>query len=317
MPEILPLREQAELRDRWLLNRLNSIVPSLMEREQIDMWVVIASEYNEDPVIRTMLPATWMAARRTTILVFATNKESGSIDRHAVARYDIGQFFKSAWNPDEEPDQFKRLADIVAEYDPNRIGINTSEYFSHANGLTHIEHEMLEKALDPKYRPRLVSAERLAVGWLETRTAEEIAVYQIVNRIAHHIIEEGLSERVIVPGHTTTKDLEWWYRERIQSLGLTAWFHPSVDVQRSSREDQVGQSFASRPGEDVIMPGDGDYPLYPYTAYAIELNVTESIPEWDGKDVRIMLEEDAWFDGNQVRYIDGRRTELILVPRVK
>lgn len=61
MPEILPLREQAELRDRWLLNRLNSIVPSLMEREQIDMWVVIASEYNEDPVIRTMLPATWMA----------------------------------------------------------------------------------------------------------------------------------------------------------------------------------------------------------------------------------------------------------------
>lgn len=138
-----------------------------------------------------------------------------------------------------------------------------------------------------------------------------------MNRIAHHIIEEGLSERVIVPGHTTTKDLEWWYRNRIQSLGLSAWFHPSVDVQYATREDQVGQSFASRPGEDVIMPGDGDYLLYPNTAYAIELNVTESIPEWGSMDVRIMLEENAWFDGNRVRYIDGRRTELILVPRVK
>jgi Xaa-Pro aminopeptidase len=423
LPEILPLRAQAELRDRWLLDRLDNLVPSLMEREEIDMWLIIASEYNEDPVIRTMLPATWMAARRTTILVFATNKETGAVERLAVARYDIGQFFKSAWNPDEEPDQFKRLADIIQTYDPQRIGINTSEHYSHANGLTHTEYLELTNSLVGVYRSRLVSAERLAVGWLETRTPNEIAAYQIVNRIAHHIVEEGLSEKVIVPGHTTTKDLEWWYRERIQELGLSAWFHPSVDVQRASREDQVGQSFASRPGEDVIMPGDlvhmdlgitylglntdtqrnayilkpgeteppiglqeafkrgnrlqdiltgnfvtgrtgnqilrmsldqakaeglrpsiythpigyhghaagptigmwdkqggvpgsGDYPLYPNTAYAIELNVTESIPEWGGMDVRIMLEEDAWFDGVSVRYIDGRRTNLILIPRL-
>lgn len=424
LPEILPLREQAELRDRWLYDRLNQMVPSLMQRENIDMWLIIASEYNEDPVIRTMLPATWMAARRTTILVFATNKETGDIERLAVARYDIGRFFRSAWNPDEEPDQFKRLASIVASYDPKRIGINTSTDYSHANGLTHTEYLQLTNALVGVYQSRLVSAERLAVGWLETRTPDEIAAYQIINRIAHGIIEDGLSEKVILPGQTTTKDLEWWYRERIQSYGLTAWFHPSVDVQRATREDQIGQSFASRPGEDVIMPGDlvhmdlgitylglntdtqrnayilrpgeteppkglqdafkrgnrlqdiltsnfvigrtgnqvlkmsldqakaegirpsiythpigyhghaagstigmwdkqggvpgdGDYPIFPDTAYAIELNVTESIPEWGNMDVRIMLEENAWFDGVRVRYIDGRRTELILVPRVK
>jgi len=421
-PEVLPLREQAELRDGWLFNRLEMIVPSLMQRENIDMWLIIASEYNEDPVIRTMLPATWMAARRTTILVFATNQDSARIERLAVARYDIGRFFKSAWNPDLEPDQFKRLAAIVGSYNPKRIGINISDDYSHANGLTHKEYLSLVDALGAEYSDKLVSAERLAVGWLETRTQEEIAAYQIVNRIAHSIIEEGLSEKVIVPGHTTTKDLEWWYRQRIQSYGLTAWFHPSVDVQRATREDQVGQSFASRPGEDVIMPGDlvhmdlgitylglntdtqrnayilkpgeteppkglqdafkrgnrlqdiltgnfvtgrtgnqilkmsldqakaeglrpsiythpigyhghaagptigmwdkqggvpgsGDYPLFPGTAYAIELNVTESVPEWGNMDVRIMLEENAWFDGVQVRYIDGRRTELILVPR--
>ncbi len=424
LPEVLPLRNQAELRDRWLYDRLNQIVPSLMQRDNIDMWLIIASEYNEDPVIRTMLPATWMAARRTTILVFATNMENGQVERLAVARYDIGRFFKSAWNPDNEPDQFKRLAAIIESYDPKRIGINTSTHFSHANGLSHTEYLALTNALVGVYHSRLVSAERLAVGWLETRTQDEMAAFQLVNRIAHHIIEEGLSEKVIVPGHTTTKDLEWWYRERIQSLGLTAWFHPSVDVQRATREDQVGQSFASRPGEDVIMPGDlvhmdlgitylglntdtqrnayilkpgeteppkglqdafkrgnrlqdiltnnfvtgrtgnqilrlsldqakaeglrpsiythpigyhghaagptigmwdkqggvpgsGDYPLFPNTAYAIELNVTESIPEWGNMDVRIMLEENAWFDGVQVRYIDGRRTDLIVVPRLK
>lgn len=422
VPEILTLREQSELRDTWLLDRLNWLAPSLMQRENIDMWLIIASEYNEDPVIRTMLPATWMAARRTTILVFATNSKSGEVERLAVARYDIGRFFKSAWNPDEEPNQFKRLADIIDSYNPERIGINTSDNYSHANGLTHNEYLELTKALGHDMSKRLVSAERLAVGWLETRTQQELAVYQIINRIAHTIIEEGLSEKVIVPGHTTTKDLAWWYRERIQELGLSAWFHPSVDVQRATREDKIGQSFAARPDVDVILPGDlvhmdfgitylglntdtqrnayilkpdeteppqglleafnrgnrlqdiltsnfmtgrtgnqilkmsldqakaeglrpsiythpigyhghaagptigmwdmqggvpgsGDYPLYPNTVYAIELNVTESIPEWGGMDIRIMLEENAWFDGVQVRYIDGRKTELILVPR--
>jgi len=423
LPEILPLSEQSALRDRWLDQRLNTIVPDLMKQEKIDMWLVIASEYNEDPVIMTMLPATWMAARRTTILVFATNKKTQQIDRWAVARYDIGRFFKSAWNPDHEPDQFKRLAEIISEYDPEKIGINTSYDFSHANGLTHIEHTLLVQALPKKYHTRLVSAERLAVNWLQIRTPDEIAAYQIINRIAHHIIEEGLSEKVIIPGHTKTSDLQWWYRQRIQELGLQAWFHPSVDVQRADKVDDRGQNFASQADVDVIqpgdlihmdlgitylglntdtqrnayvlkpgetqapqglidafskgnrlqdiltshfvlgrtgneilsmsltqakseglrpsiythpigfhghaagptigmwdkqggVPGDGDYPLIPFTAFAIELNVTVGIPEWGNKDIRIMLEENAWFDGQKVQYIDGRRTSLILLPRV-
>jgi Xaa-Pro aminopeptidase len=423
LPEILPLSEQAELRDRWLENRLNTLIPDMMDEEQMDMWLIIASEYNEDPVIMTMLPATWMAARRTTILVFAKNKTTNQIDRWAVARYDIGRFFKSAWDPDQEPDQFKRLAQIVAEYDPNKIGINTSLDFSHANGLTYTEHTLLVEALPKKYQTRLVSAERLAVNWLQTRTPEEIAAYQIISRIAHHIIEEGLSEKVILPGHTTTSDLQWWYRERIQELGLQAWFHPSVDVQRADKVDERAQNFARQADVDVIqpgdlvhmdfgitylglntdtqrnayilkpgetsppaglieafkkgnrlqdiltsnfqtgrtgnqilamslsqakseglrpsiythplgfhghaagptigmwdkqggVPGDGDYILRPNTGYAIELNITSSIPEWGNKDVRIMLEESAWFDGQNVRYMDGRRTSLILIPRV-
>lgn len=423
LPEILSLAEQADLKDKWLDQRLNTLIPDMMNEEQMDMWLIIASEYNEDPVIMTMLPATWMAARRTTILVFARNKTTNQVDRWAVARYDIGRFFKSAWNPDKEPDQFKRLAEIISDYDPARIGINTSFDFSHANGLTYTEHQLLVQALPKKYQSRLVSAERLAVNWLQTRTPEEIAAYQIVNRIAHQIIEEGLSEKVIVPGHTKTSDLQWWYRQRIQELGLQAWFHPSVDVQRADRMDERGQNFASQAGVDVIqpgdlvhmdlgitylglntdtqrnayvlrpgetsppaglveafkkgnrlqdiltsnfvtgrtgneilamslaqakaeglrpsiythplgfhghaagptigmwdkqggVPGDGDYTLKPYTGYAIELNVTVSVPEWGNKDVRIMLEESAWFDGQRVHYMDGRRTSLILVPRV-
>ena len=62
------------------------------------------------------------------------------------------------------------------------------------------------------------------------------------------------------------------------------------------------------------VPNTGDYPLHVNTAYSIELNTSVNIPEWK-KDIRIQLEEDAYFDQGGVRYIDGRQTELILIPR--
>jgi Xaa-Pro aminopeptidase len=63
------------------------------------------------------------------------------------------------------------------------------------------------------------------------------------------------------------------------------------------------------------VPGKGDYPLYANTAYSIELNAAVSIPEWDSQEILVKLEEDAFFDGTSVQYIDGRQTTLHLIPR--
>ena len=57
-----------------------------------------------------------------------------------------------------------------------------------------------------------VSAERLAVGWLERRTPEEMEVYGRIMAIAHAIIAEAFSAEVITPGATTTEDVVWWMR---------------------------------------------------------------------------------------------------------
>jgi hypothetical protein len=62
------------------------------------------------------------------------------------------------------------------------------------------------------------------------------------------------------------------------------------------------------------VPGSGDYPVYPNTAYSIELNAATEIPEWK-KSIRIMLEEDGYFDGSGFRYISGRQKEIYLIPR--
>jgi hypothetical protein len=61
------------------------------------------------------------------------------------------------------------------------------------------------------------------------------------------------------------------------------------------------------------VPGTGDYLLHPNTVYAIELNTTVTIPEWN-KEIRIMLEEAGFWGEGNFRYVNERQTELLLVP---
>ena len=59
-------------------DRIENLLPTLMKETGIDMWIIITREYNEDPIIKTFLPPTWLNARRRTILVrvFASDYKS-------------------------------------------------------------------------------------------------------------------------------------------------------------------------------------------------------------------------------------------------
>ena len=253
-PEVLPMEERAEVINDALEARLDTVVAAAMRAEDVDLWIVSGREYNEDPVLETMLPATWQSARRRTILVFHDRGPGAGVERLAVSRYDVGPLFETAWDKDEQPNQWARLAEIVTERAPARIAVNRSETFALADGMTDTEYAHLRDALPARYEDRLVSGEGVAVRWLETRTAAERAVYPQVVRLARSVIATGLSEEVIQPGVTTTADVEWWYRTRIRDLDLTAWFHPSVSVQRPGAPDD--DDFSSEQEGRVIRPGD-------------------------------------------------------------
>lgn len=419
MPKILDLKTQGQVTDKWLKERIETVLPKLMRREKIDMWVLLSREYNEDPVLKTMLPSSWLSARRTTMLVIYDNGQT--LETLACARYDVGEVFKKAWDPELQPNQWARLAEIIKEKNPQKIGINKSAHFGHADGISSYHYDLLMQSIPKDFQTRVVSAEGLAVGWLETRTDSELAVYQQIVRIAHQIIREGFSDQIIQPGVTTTDDVVWFYRERIRGLGLDAWFHPTVDIQRADPEsfDHL-RTFSKRPDLQIIEPGDlihvdfgitylglntdtqqngyvlkpgetkapdylvnahkkalrlmdiltgefkegvtgnqalkatrekaiaegikpsiythpigyhghgagaaigmwdaqegvpftGDYPLRYNTAFSIELNAGIYLEEWK-KEIRMMMEEDAVFTKEGVRYIDGRQLELFLIP---
>lgn len=417
MQSRLDLRVSADRRDETTRRRLDVIVPRLMDAAGVDCWVLVSREYADDPVAMTMLPATWMSSRRRTFLVFFRLGEP--VERLAVSRYEIEGLFPAVWDLEREPDQWRALASLIRERDPERIAINTSSDFAHGDGLTLSEHKALVEALGQDLAARIVSTDDLSVGWLETRLPEERSTFAEACNISHDVLRRALSTEAVVPGRTTTFDLEWWLRAAVQALGTEVWFHPTASVQR--REGDLRGSFSTRPEPVTIVPGDllhidfgivwhgictdqqqhgyvvvggaessvpeglaaamvnanrlqdilmgnfevgrtgnevlqssldlatyeailgriythpiglhghgagptiglwdqqggvpgaGDRVLAADTAWSIELMAESRVAEWDDHPVRIMLEEDAWFDGETCEFLDGRQNEIWLI----
>ena len=255
--QILTLQERAKVEDDILKDRFDNLLPKLMDRSGIDMWILISREYNEDPVLKTMLPSTWLNARRRTILVFYRDQQKKKLEKLAVARYDVGENIKSSWNKELQPDQWQALFEIIKDRDPKKIGLNMSEYFGIADGLVKTDFDWFTKGLSDHYKKRIVSAEKLAIAWIETRTEKEMAYFESLTKLTHSIIAEAFSNKVIVPGKTSTDDVVWFFRQKLNDLGLKTWFHPTVDIQRTN--EQLGShitSFSKRPGKNIIQKGD-------------------------------------------------------------
>ncbi|WP_395345601.1 M24 family metallopeptidase [Ningiella sp. W23] len=420
LSQIVEMRKRSALIDEMLNDKLQNTLPNLMRNTGIDMWILISREYNEDPVLKTMLPSTWLSARRRTILVLFDPGHGKPIERYAVARYQVDTMFQKAWDKEKQPDQWQRLAQLIEQKSPKRIGINKSEHFALADGITATEYEAFFNAIDEATQSKVVSSEKLAIAWLETRTKFEMEYYPHIVAMGHDIIKQAYTSGFIIPGSTSTEDLMWWLRDKSKQHGLENWFHPSVSIQRADAKkfDHV-QAFSESKKDNIIQRGDlvhmdfgitylrlntdqqqhayvlkegesdapeylkqalananrlqdiftslfalgktgnqvlaqarkqaisegikpsiythplgyhghaagttlgmwdaqagvpiqGDYPLHANTAYSIELNAATFVPQW-GKEVRIMLEENAFFDGENVSYMNGRQTAFHLI----
>jgi Xaa-Pro aminopeptidase len=243
---VLTHREQAPLVKAWIQKRFDTVLPTLMEREGIDMWIVVSREYNDDPVFRSMSPLTTYSSRRRTILVFYNPGGGKPAERYTIGRFDYDQIYTLVRTANDE--QWQGLRKLVEEKQPKVIGVNESEHWNHADGLTANEKKLLLQALGPTYASRVKSAEMLAVGWLEYKTPEELEAYRHVMKVAHMVIREAFSTKVITPGKTTNEDVVWWMRQRVVEMGLGKWFQPSITVWRQGGTPQSGPI--------VIEPGD-------------------------------------------------------------
>ena len=413
LPPILKARDRATTENAILAERLETIIPMIMREQGIDLWLLVAREYFEEPVVASMLDAENMHARRRTILIFFDPGAGKPIERLTVSRYGLGGLFAPAWDPKKQPDQWQAVSDIIAKRNPNKIAVNTSDLYQFADGMTLSQYQKFTAALPKPLQGRIVSGEALAIRWLETRSPAEMAIYPALMRTAHGLIGEAFSRAVITPGVTTAEQVQWWYRDRLLELGLEPWFHPSVGIQRKGVKGMLEGDEIIQPGDllwtdfgitylrlntdmqhlaYVLKPGETEAPaglkqglansnrlqdiltrqfavgrsgnevlararaealaagldpsIYSHpiglhghgagpsigfwdnqnadprgagviaanTAWSIELTTFAAVPEWDGQRVDFRAEENAFFDGKEVRYLDGRQTELTLIP---
>src|SRR5258706_3706550 len=90
------LQEQAALQQRWLEARLTTVLPALMRRYGIDLWVIPMREYNEDPAFSSLVSPTTFAARRRTIYVFFDRGPDRGIERLALGGTSHGGLYQGA-----------------------------------------------------------------------------------------------------------------------------------------------------------------------------------------------------------------------------
>ena len=267
------LREQATRQQRWLDERMTTVLPALMRKHKVDMWVVPMREYNEDPVFSSIVSPTTFAARRRTIYLFfdpcgpgGSPSCSKPVEKLAMGGTSQGGVFqairstKAAAGPaggqvqaqaelwgDE---QWQVLKTEIEKRNPKTIAVDISTVFAFNDGLSAGELEGMRAALGQRWTARFRHADDLALDLIATRLPDEVDAYHKMQEVVWGIIDTAFSNVVITPGVTRTEDVVWWMRQKVNDLGLGTWFHPSVEVQRRGATDaQLGEN-------PIIQKGD-------------------------------------------------------------
>ena len=407
------VKQQYALQDEILKDRLHNLMPRLMKECGVEMWVVISKEYNEDPLFKTLVPPLVKNAGRTTCLVFCLDAD-GRYEALNVSRPNprFDGFYTQAMH--RRDDVYQALNHLIAKKKPSRVHVDISNECAMADGLSKNVYDRLVTATNGGVQ--FVSAEAIAIRWIETRTPRELELYPAIYRMMMDIVDDVFSADFITPGATTTTDVEWEIAQRVNGLGLSCWFSPDVDLQRRGGDDfrmfdetiregdivhcDVGlvclglhtdtqrnvyvgrrgereipegiraayrtgcrfqdivrESFcAGRTGNEIFetalararaegiqamsychpvgtfghsagpcvgmydnqgfVPGHGEYAMHDDTCYALELNVTQAVPEWGGQSVCMMMEETIAFTGGRTYFMDDKR-EILRFIEVK
>jgi hypothetical protein len=199
----------------WVWKREN-VLPAVMREQGVDLWIIRNDEAelyynNEGPVFTSLLPANHEG------MTYASKYASPGSQRipSFLIFHDSGEEIAFV-----EAKDYDEISTIVKNLNPNLIAIGS------------FNNKQMTSALGDKYAVRTIDSWTLGVRWLETMSPRQVSIYRYVQGIANDIIAEGFSNAVVIPGVTTTDDLNWWFRHKYLALDLEIENHPSVIVKR-------------------------------------------------------------------------------------
>ena len=268
--KVLPLRQRVHVQEQWLCERLQTILPAVMKRTGFDMWIVMTDEQNEDPVTKTLLPASMTNARGKMVLVFILLPD-GTVQAESVSLPSgIEHIYRNSWYGITSTDwkgkkiippsvkQLEFVRQLVDQHNPGTIAINLDGEYPYCDGLTASNHAALTAALGG-YANRLKPSRELAIAWMETRCPGEIAAYDGIVQLAHAIIDEIFSPACVTSGVTTVDDLAAAFSQRITDLGLRESFESSCAVFRRGDPGMHNEGHVIQPGDILHCDVGIDY----------------------------------------------------------
>jgi len=252
LPQLLSVREQLELRERWLKTRLDTMLLPMMRRHNVQMWIVTNEEFHPETVVPYIAPPIPYEGRRDFFIF--TDRGGDKLERIALVRYPdehLRPFFEVV-NPPGRDIQ-ATLKKIVEDRKPKTIALNIGGVRGATNGLTYEAYKFLAETLGKSLEEKFVTAAPLIVEYMDTRLPDELEHYRKAVELTDIITRRAFSNEVITPGKTTVGDVRYWWLQQMNNKGLDTWFHPDMRIQRKNQETGKTQQFLSVADESVVI----------------------------------------------------------------
>lgn len=222
--------EQDKVKDLVLKERLE-LAKEMMCECGVEAWLVISREYNEDPLFHALTPSHYPTARRITILLLTCKDGNYGCYSLSMPDGDLEKYYTRDWDRNTET-QMEALTRVLYAIDPKNIAIDISDNFAYTDGLSAGLYRMLMKELPEDLTSRFISADEVGIRLLETRTPLEMELFPEVMDVAMEIIDSTFSEKMIIPGKTSCRDLMDYMEQEVKDRGMEYWFEPTIDLQR-------------------------------------------------------------------------------------
>jgi hypothetical protein len=248
-------RDRAAQQDAMLELRLDMLLPQAMEAAVVDCWLVVSDGHGGDPAVDALTLSTTRLEGKGALLLC---REGNGLRRFAFGR---GLAANAAIYDVAEPSAEVSLEDLLNERllaaGPQRIAINDAHSFAAADGLSASNERWLRERLHPDLAERLVSSRPLVEDFLSTQLDVESTLFAESARFMAAILEEVLSDQVVVAAGTSLADLDWAVRERAARIDVELVYPPSTLVYRPGAtleaERAMGLDLILQPGDLVFL----------------------------------------------------------------
>lgn len=229
--------------------RIATLLPDAMDRADVDAWLVLCRENDNDPMARHV--GCENAGREAAFLFFRTDEGVSPVAvspaGEATALAELERHDEVVEIPRGES-VWPSVVRFFERHRPDAVAINRGSS-PIADGLSSTQYEQMQVGLGD-WMERTVSAEMLISEWLAVKTLAEV---DIMRRAAALTAQwEVEAYQAAVGGVTTDRDIADFLEARMAEAGVSDAWAPDQNPAVNSGRDRGH----SHPTDRVIQPGD-------------------------------------------------------------